>query len=388
MQNPYIIVSRTTSGRMLLLTLALLALAVTQSFAQSMGGPSLICQGDTSPKDYYLTSGGSASYWSASNGTIISQNAYSARVVWGTSGSSGSITAYFPGSTYPVAKVVSFVAPLKVAYMTGANGMGICRLANTSTTFTHPAVSGASGYNWSSTNGLLFPNGQTTFYTTSTSVTVTAPTSTTLGSASITVTPSGGCGGTPLTRTLTVEDSPIPISSIKIYKQGFSTTDSYMCPNTTYTIRVEAPTARSRTNWTVSGNYSSYYIGTDFVDVTTTSTFQYLNVGVTVTNSCSQTTTLSQNFFKGYSCSSFMMSAKEVNVYPNPGTGNEVTVAWPAAAGASSVELLDWSGKVIEKVKPENGQVTFKTSKLSNGTYYVHVRTGSAVIRKRLQVKK
>ncbi|MDO1451240.1 hypothetical protein Q0590_33510 [Rhodocytophaga aerolata] len=217
-----------------------------------------------------------------------------------------------------------------------------------------------------------------------------ASTSAPTGSATINVTPNGGCGFNATTsRTITIEAAPIPASSIRIYKQGFSTTDTYMCPSTTYTIRVDAPTARSTSNWTVSGNYINYYIGTNFVDVTTTSTFSYLNVGVTVTNSCGQTTTLSQNFFKGYSCpGSFMLAEEDVTVFPNPASTEEVTVEWPDSVEVRSVSLLDKYARTLDKVEPKKEKATFKVNKLPAGEYYLHLYVGEAIIKKRVQVKK
>lgn len=400
MNNLYFTLSVAWRARTMVVVLIMLMLPVSGALAQGISGPTSVCPG-TTQSCYFYSYGGNCgvSYWSASNGTVYGGSSF-VSVQWSSLGGSGSLTAYYDcydnttgQTTYGSTTIyVSIAAPLKVAYMSFADGMGICKNASpySPTRFNHPAVSGATSYTWTATNGLLINGSASSVTTTNTYVDVSAGSSTVVGAATgLTVTPNGGCGGNlSLTRQITIEDSPIPQSSIRIYKQGYSTTDNYMCPNTKYTIRVEAPTARLRSGWTVSGNYSSYYIGPDCVDVTTTASFSYLNIGVTVTNSCGQTTYLSQNFFQGYSCSSFTAAETEVNLFPNPATGGEVNVTWPASELVSSVELLNGSGQVLEKVKPAKGQAKLKLDKLVAGTYYVHLYVGEAVIRKQLIVKK
>ncbi|MDO1449901.1 hypothetical protein Q0590_26715 [Rhodocytophaga aerolata] len=324
--------------------------------------------------------------WSITGGTISSSNGTVANVIWNIGATSGSITASYycsNGTSGSTTKYVTIRPQLRVPSISGF--AGIC--VGATNTYSIAAVAGATSYTWTFNNGLS-SQGLTTVNTTSTSITVSA--SGTAGQATISVTPNGGCGFNSTTsRTITKETSPIPASSIRIYKQGFSTTDTYMCPSTTYTIRVDAPTARSTSNWTVSGNYTSYYIGTSFVDVTTTSNFSYLNVGVTVTNSCGQTTTLSQNFFKGYSCpGSFMLAEEDVTVFPNPASTEEVTVEWPDSVEVSSVSLLDKYARTLEKIEPKKEKAAFKVNKLPAGEYYLHLYVGEAIIKKKLQVKK
>ena len=163
-------------------------------------------------------------------GTITSSNGTVANVVWNIGATSGSITASYycqDGSDGGTTKYVNIRPQLRVPSISGF--AGICRGSTTPTTYSIAAVAGAVSYTWTGSPGLTF-NGSSTLTTTSLSVSVRATTAASAGTNSISVTPNGGYGfNATTTRNITVETSPIPASSIRIYKQGFSTTDTYMC---------------------------------------------------------------------------------------------------------------------------------------------------------------
>jgi hypothetical protein len=185
-------------------------------------------------------------------------------------------------------------------------------------------------------------------------------------------------------RSVPVQLGPLNNDQVTIYRSD-APSNTTMCANRSYTLIASGPSGTSFSNWAFSGNYTYGSGSASTASVTTSSTFNYLQVSVTATNSCGSTT-VTRTFGNG--CYSGLV-ANDVNIYPNPmeTVSLELTVEWPDSAQVESVALIDRFARTLDSGQPKTNKIKFKMNKLPAGEYYIHLYVAGDIIRKRVLKK-
>lgn len=239
-----------------------------------------------------------------------------------------------------------------------------------------------SSYRWEvpagwSINGVV----RTNFTTSSTSVNITAPYS---SSGTYNLRVRGNLTNGNITAWKNISVSVGPPTGGDITRTGGNL---QLCPNQRYALVATGPAGVTFSNWTFQGSLSGYGSGNN-ASLDTYSSYRGGSVSVTMTNQCNQSTTISRTLLMDYNCGGggyYYTTNQEVNIYPNPVNSSELTVEWPEESQVSSVQLISAkNSKKIETIIPKGNKAKFKTKNLPKGDYSVHIYTEKEVIKKRI----
>jgi hypothetical protein len=166
-----------------------------------------------------------------------------------------------------------------------------------------------------------------------------------------------------------------------------------VCPGNLYTYTMTPPGGQKNysshsyswvkpSNWTIQGqasNYITLYVPQYSPDYGPVRAFYNNGCGSEVNGITT---------YPGYSCGGYMMTA-----YPNPGRGrlnieminNERETTEPKPKLSKAV-LMNAQGQIIREGFVEDDKMTFDTSSLKKGVYYLRINVGSEVVRRQILV--
>ncbi|MBL7916111.1 MAG: T9SS type A sorting domain-containing protein, partial [Bacteroidia bacterium] len=256
-------------------------------------------------------------------------------------------------------KTVSSTLPVTPGNISGISN-GVC---NSTVTYSVPAVSGVTAYNWTAPSGATIVSGQGT-----NTVEVSYPNG--FNNGQLCVTAQNGCG-TSSARCINVKGVPAspgvisgPIT-VCTGEQGLNYSIATMFGASNYTWVVPTGT-------TIIAGQGTPSI---FVDWGTTGGL----VTVTATNSCGVSGTRTLNVIVNCKLSGNEIPGVKVNAYPNP-VASELTIEVTAeTSNTYALEMTDVSGRVVYtgQMNTTGGMktTTVDVSKLSKGMYMLTVRS-------------
>jgi hypothetical protein len=349
-------------------TLALTNVTATPTV---LNGPSTgVCAGTTQTYSTTAVAGATSYVWAVPTGAVINsgQGSTSISVTFPTPFISGAITVKSATTCYTsAAKSLTVSSALAQPGVIAGTSTNLC--AGGSFTYTIAAITGATGYFWS------VPAGWTITANTGTSITVSIP-STGFTSATISVAAQNACGyGT--ARSLTLSALPASPNAI-----AGSTS---VCPSATDLVYSTTAVAGVNYTWTVpTGATITSGQGTGSVVVNWGTVAG--SVSVRASNACGINTTARTLAVSLATCRSFEIVAEEtsvetaigteLNVYPNPTTGEAHITFSATAAGTYAMSIDDLQGRVINSTSGAaiegNNTLDINLSNCSNGVYMIH----------------
>jgi hypothetical protein len=349
-------------------TLALTNVTATPTV---LNGPSTgVCAGTTQTYSTTAVAGATSYVWAVPTGAVINsgQGSTSISVTFPTPFISGAITVKSATTCYTsAAKSLTVRSALAQPGVIAGTSNNLC--AGGSFTYTIAAVTGATGYFWN------VPAGWIITANTGTSITVSIP-STGFTSATISVAAQNACGyGT--ARSLTL--SALPTSPTAI------TGSTSVCPSATDLVYSTTAVAGVSYTWTVpTGATITSGQGTGSVVVNWGTVAG--SVSVRASNACGNNTTARTLAVSLADCRSFEIVAEEtsvetaidteLNVYPNPTTGEARITFSTTSAGTYSLSIVDLQGRVINSTSGAaidgNNNIDINLSNCSNGVYMIH----------------
>ena len=75
-----------------------------------------------------------------------------------------------------------------------------------------------------------------------------------------------------------------------------------------------------------------------------------------------------------------------ISVYPNPVTGEKLTVDNKTTETVQLVELIDSNGKTVKTIKPNQIKTEIETSSLRKGMYFLRIHTENKVLNEKIVV--
>jgi hypothetical protein len=122
-------------------------------------------------------------------------------------------------------------------------------------------------------------------------------------------------------------------------------------------------------------NYTATMGGNYKVQVTNSNGCSKTSAGVVVSVPCREGELLSENGF-------------DVNVFPNPNSG-EFTIKFPyKPASPIQIELTDEIGKVVKRIETDEAAIVIKEANLAKGIYCLTVRNKNEVVIKKINILK
>ncbi len=343
-------------------------ITVTSSVSQLglMSGPFAVCPGQSGLVFSVPANSGLSSYtWTAPSGVTITSgqgtNSVTVSVAPGFNLGSMCVTGTSNCGIVSAArcKTVSSTLPLTPGNISGAS-TGVC---NQTITYSVPALSGVTSYNWTAPIGATVVSGQGT-----NTVDISYPNG--FSNGQLCVTAQNGCG-TSAARCINIKGvpgSPGVISgpvTVCTGEQGLTYSIAAMFGASSYTWVVPAGSS------IIAGQGTASII----VDWGTTSGL----VTVTATNSCGVSGTRTLNVIVNCKLSGNEIPGVLVNAYPNP-VASELTVEVTSEkANDYALELTDVSGRVVYsgQMNTTGGMktTTVDVSTLSKGMYMLTVRS-------------
>ncbi|MBK7968218.1 MAG: T9SS type A sorting domain-containing protein [Bacteroidetes bacterium] len=343
-------------------------ITVTSSVSQLglMSGPFAVCPGQSGLVFSVPANSGLSSYtWTAPSGVTITSgqgtNSVTVSVAPGFNLGSMCVTGTSNCGIVSAArcKTVSSTLPLTPGNISGAS-TGVC---NQTITYSVPALSGVTSYNWTAPIGATVVSGQGT-----NTVDISYPNG--FSNGQLCVTAQNGCGIS-AARCINIKGvpaSPGVISgpvTVCTGEQGLTYSIAAMFGASSYTWVVPAGSS------IIAGQGTSSII----VDWGTTSGL----VTVTATNSCGVSGTRTLNVIVNCKLSGNEIPGVLVNAYPNP-VASELTVEVSSEkANDYALELTDVSGRVVYsgQMNTTGGMktTTVDVSTLSKGMYMLTVRS-------------
>ncbi|MBK9423969.1 MAG: T9SS type A sorting domain-containing protein [Bacteroidetes bacterium] len=343
-------------------------ITVTSSVSQLglMSGPFAVCPGQSGLVFSVPANSGLSSYtWTAPSGVTITSgqgtNSVTVSVAPGFNLGSMCVTGTSNCGIVSAArcKTVSSTLPLTPGNISGAS-TGVC---NQTITYSVPALSGVTSYNWTAPIGATVVSGQGT-----NTVDISYPNG--FSNGQLCVTAQNGCG-TSAARCINIKGvpaSPGVISgpvTVCTGEQGLTYSIAAMFGASSYTWVVPAGSS------IIAGQGTASII----VDWGTISGL----VTVTATNSCGVSGTRTLNVIVNCKLSGNEIPGVLVNAYPNP-VASELTVEVSSEkANDYALELTDVSGRIVYsgQMNTTGGMktTTVDVSTLSKGMYMLTVRS-------------
>jgi len=353
------------------ITARTLALTNVTATPTVLNGPSTgVCAGTTQTYSTTAVAGATSYVWAVPTGAVINsgQGSTSISVTFPTPFISGAITVKSATTCYTsAAKSLTVRSALAQPGVIAGTSTNLC--AGGSFTYTIATVTGATGYFWN------VPAGWIITANTGTSITVSIP-ATGFTSATISVAAQNACGyGT--ARSLTL--SALPASPTAI---AGSTS---VCPSATDLVYSTTAVAGVNYTWAVpTGATITSGQGTGSVVVNWGTVAG--SVSVRASNACGNNTTAGTLAVSLADCRSFEIVAEEtsvetaidteLNVYPNPTTGEARITFNTTSAGTYSLSIVDLQGRVINSTSGAaiegNNALDINLSNCSNGVYMIH----------------
>lgn len=200
----------------------------------------------------------------------------------------------------------------------------------------------------------------------------------------------GGTSGCIYTADKTVWVGPPIITNKKI--NGYTYYPGYqICPGNHYVNVTPKGTGASYANWTVQSGVP-YYASGNQLDFTLYSSVSSITITANSSNNCG--TGPNSSFYltkKYYGCGGYY----RILVYPNPASG-EITIDAtvidafdnsPTALIIDEVQLLENSNTVIRET-PLKSNFSIKVDKLPEGEYYLHIRVGEDIFKRRIVINR
>jgi PKD repeat protein len=328
--------------------------APTASFTSAPASP--VCTGQT--VTYTSTSTGSpTSYsWSFPGGTPATSTLANPTVTYAAAGTYNVSLTATNGAGSNTSNQASFIsvgaAPATPGTITGT--ASVC--ANTTgMTFSIAAVSGATSYTWTVPTGATITAGQGT-----TSITLTAGNT----SGTISVVASSSCG-TSAASTFTLTVNPVPIVSQSALSNA--------CANwSSFTLNGGSPAGGTYSGTGVSsGAFDPAVSGVGTFPIT----YSVTQSGCTNTASASITVD---------ACAGIEESNDQlVVIYPNP-THGDLTILGIDLDKFITIELLDVSGRLVEKWTINSTEMNLNLSKHAQGAYTLRINGKGLEILKRI----
>jgi hypothetical protein len=236
-------------------------------------------------------------------------------------------------------------------------GNNILCEGSTSTTYSIPAVNGASSYTWQVPAGSIIEFGQG-----STSITVSYPDGSVSGNVSVTANDSRGCSSNVVTKAITV--NPRPAKPVLTSNGNELSTASGMASYKWY-----------QNNILISGASSHIY--------TPTANGLY-KVEVTNSNGCSN---ISDEFnFTTTSLNEVSIDGSKISVFPNPVKEEINFKVIQSNFRKMEVSVMTTDGIIIKQSVLPRGNSRMNLSNLSSGTYLIIVRQGTETRTIKIQV--
>lgn len=336
-----------------------LGISTTPASPGTISGSAIACSSSTGNTYSIAAVSGATSYtWTVPAGATITsgQGTTSATVSFGSTSGNVTVTATnscgtSTAATFPV--TLTSAAPATPGAISGT--AAICE-ASTLNAYSIAAVSGATTYTWTVPAGATIVSGQGT-----TSITVTAGTT----GGTISVVASSSCG-TSSASTFTLTVNPLPVVS-----QGAL---SNACINwSSFALTGGSP---------AGGTYTGTGVSSGSFDPATSGVGTY-PITYTVTQSgCTNTATVSITVD---ACAGIEENNEDlVVIYPNP-THGDLTILGIDMDKFKTIELLDVSGRLVEKWVVKSSEMNIDLSKHAQGAYTLRINGNGLEIVKRIQ---
>lgn len=336
-----------------------LGISTTPATPGTISGSAIACSSSTGNVYSISPVSGATSYtWAVPSGATISsgQGTTSATVSFGSTSGNVTVTATNSCGTSTAATfavTLTSAAPATPGAISGTSA--ICE-SSTSNTYSIAAVSGATTYTWTVPAGTTITSGQG-----STSITVTAGAT----SGTISVVASSSCG------TSASSDFVLTVNPLPVVTQSALTN---ACANwSSFALSGGSP---------AGGTYSGTGVSGGMFDpaVSGVGTFP---VTYSVTQSGCTNTALASITVDA--CAGIEENNENlVVIYPNP-THGDLTILGIDLDKFKTIELLDVSGRLVEKWVVNSSEMNLDLSKHAQGAYTLRINGNGLEIVKRIQ---